>query len=107
MSIVVFFQTFGGALFLAFAQIGFSSAMKEAIPKLAPEVNVRTVLDAGAAGFRYVIPASSIEGVILAYNESINIVFYIAAGAAVASFASCWGTGWKSIKKAKASTSEP
>jgi hypothetical protein len=42
-----------------------------------------------------------IEGVLLAYNEGIRNVFYLAAGTAGTVLIFCWGTGWKSVKKAK------
>jgi len=101
MSLVAFCQTFGGAMFLSFAQTGFNTGLNEALHEFAPEVSQQAVAAAGATGFRHLLPAASVPGVVHAYSQAINHVFYIAAGAAVASFVASWGIGWKSIKKAK------
>jgi len=101
MSLVAFCQTLGGALFLSFAQTGFNTGLGEALHQYAPEVSAAEVAAIGATQFRHLLPKESIPGVIKSYNQSINHVFYIAAGAAVASFVVAWGIGWKSIKKPK------
>lgn len=101
MALVSFSQMFGGALFLTFAQTGFSSGMRNTLKKFAPEISALTIEKAGAIGFRIAIPQSSIPGVVQSYNNSINQVFYIAVGCGFASFALAWGIGWKSVKKAK------
>jgi hypothetical protein len=64
-------------------------------------VGAQVVIDAGATGIHSVVPESSLKGVILAYTESVNHVFYLAAGAAAVGFLCSWGMGWKSVKKAK------
>lgn len=92
---------FGGALFLTFAQTGFSSGMRSTLQKFAPEVSALTIEKAGAVGFRAIVPQASLPGVIQSYNDSINQVFYIAAGCGFVSFVLAWGIGWKSIKKPK------
>jgi len=101
MSAIIFGQNFGAALFLSFAQTTLSAGLLDALPKFAPEVNFQTVINAGATGFRAVVPKDQVGGVILAYNQSVNHVFYLATGAAVGAFVFSWGTGWKSVKKAK------
>ena len=101
MSTTVFSQTFGGALFLSFAQIAFSNGLTTYIPTFAPGVDPKTVIEAGATAVRHAVPGAALDGVLKAYNQSINHVFYIAASAAAATFVFCWGLGWKSIKKPK------
>jgi hypothetical protein len=106
MSLVAFCQTLGGALFLSFAQTGFNTGLEEALREFAPELSPALVASIGATGFRHLLPKASIPGVIQSYSQSVNHVFYIAAGAAAASFVTAWGTGWKSIKKPKTVTPE-
>jgi len=102
MALLIFFQTFGGALWLSLASTTFNSGLKGALIKYAPEVNAEMVLKAGATGFRaLVLPQGSIDGLIKAFSVAVNQVFYLGAGAAVASFVFSMGLGWKSIKKAK------
>ena len=101
MSLIVFSQTLGGSLFLSFAQTALSAGLKHALPILAPDVDSQVVINAGATGFRAVVPNGSLQGVILSYSQAVNHVFYIATGAAVGTFIFSWGMGWKSVKKAK------
>ena len=106
MSLVVFSQNFGGALFLSFDQTTFSNGLNDALHKYAPEVDAGAVIHAGATGFRALVDKNSLDGVILAYNKAVSHVFYVAAGASVGAFIFCWGMGWKSIKKPKVVTPE-
>lgn len=101
MSLAIFSQTFGGALFLSFAQTTFNSGLMEYVPAFAAGVNPQTVIDVGAYAVRQAVPKAALQGVLEAYNKSINHVFYLATGAGAATFVFCWGMGWKSIKKAK------
>jgi hypothetical protein len=101
MAIVVFFQTFGGALFLSFDQTTFSNGLKQGLHQYAPEVDAEAVINAGATGFRTLVAKSSLDGVIMAYSQAVSRVFYIAAGTACGAFIVCWGMGWKNIKKPK------
>lgn len=101
MSLAIFSQNFGGALFLSFAQTTFNSGLTKYIPRSSPSEYVKIVIEAGATAIRQAVPTAFLPGVLEAYNKSINITFYLAAAAAAASFISCWGMGWKSIKPAE------
>lgn len=100
MSLVIFSQTFGGALCLSLAQTVFTHGLLEALPKFAPEISPEAVINAGVSAIRATVPETSLGGVLLAYNEAISHTFYLGTGAAVATFGFCWGLGWKSGKKA-------
>jgi hypothetical protein len=41
------------------------------------------------------------EGVLKAYNQSVNHIFYLAAAFAATTFVFSWGMGWKDIRKQK------
>lgn len=101
LAILIFFQTFAGALFLSFAQTAFSNGLSDSLAKHAPDVAPLTVITAGASRFRNVVDSKDIAGVIESYNTAIQHVFYIATAAAVTVFVVAWGMGWKSVKKDK------
>ncbi|KAH8684457.1 major facilitator superfamily domain-containing protein [Tricladium varicosporioides] len=101
MAIAAFSQTFGGALFLSFAQISFTDGLANGIAKYAPQVNILAVQKAGANGFHDAFPPALIPGIIQSYSVAINHAFYLAVGSGVACFVVTWGMGWKSIKKPK------
>ncbi|KAE9370273.1 putative MFS multidrug transporter [Stipitochalara longipes BDJ] len=101
MSLVMFSQNMGAALFVSFAQTILSTTLVHELPILAPGINVEAVIAAGASNFRDVVPKALLRGVLFAYDRAIDRVFYLAAGSAVAGFVVCWGMGWKSVKKVK------
>jgi hypothetical protein len=106
MSLIIFAQTFGGALFLTFAETVFTNSLVQALSTYAPGINSQTVINAGATAMRDAVPRSSLAGVLLAYNEAISHTFYLAAGAGVAIFAFCWGMGWKGRNKGEAAATD-
>ena len=102
MALIVFTQTFGGTLFLTFAQTIFSHSLVNGLKEYAPTVDVQTVLTAGASAIRQVVKPEEVMGVLQAYNKAINHNFYLSASASVATFAFCWGMGWHKISKKRA-----
>lgn len=101
MSILVFSQTFGGAIFLAIAQLIFSHGLISGLQEYAPTVNPEIVINAGATAVRGVVGAANLPAVLRAYMVGIDRVFYLSTGAAGAIFLFSWGMGWKSISKDK------
>ena len=101
MALVIFAQTFGGALFLSFAETDFSNSLTKAINTFAPNVSAKAVIDAGASGVRAIVPKPELASVLLAYNQAVQHAFYLAAGSAAVTLVFCWGIGWKSVKKPK------
>jgi hypothetical protein len=101
MSILVFSQTFGGTLFLAFAQTVFSHALVDGLKKYAPTVNAEVVIKAGASAVRTVVNDADLRGVLRAYASAVDRDFYLGTGAAAAVFIFAWGMGWKDIRKKK------
>lgn len=86
-------------MFLSFAQTVLSNSLTRNLQVYAPEVNPEIVFVAGASSFRNVVREGEVQGVVMAYSKAVDDVFYLTAGAAVAAFVSCWGMGWKSVKK--------
>jgi hypothetical protein len=102
MSLLIFSQTFGGALFLALSQTVFNTGLTSALKQYAPEVSAQTVLAAGATGVRGAVSDAVLPHVLQAYTVAINHVFYLGAGAAAGAALACVGMGMHSIKQAKA-----
>lgn len=106
MALVIFAQTFGGALFLTFAETDFTTGLTKAIKSFTPNVSPETVIAAGASAVREVVPKAELAGVLLAYNQAVQHTFYLATGAAAVTLVFCWGMGWRSVKKANVVKSE-
>jgi hypothetical protein len=101
MALIMFFQTFGGSLFLTFAQTIFDRRLVVDLREYAPTVDPQTVVEAGATAIRQVVKPEQLMGVLEAYSKAINDNFYLAAGASAATFCFAWGIGWKKISKKK------
>jgi len=99
MALIMFSQSFVGALFLSFSDTIFTNSLKTLVPKYAPSVDPQTVINAGATGFRTVVDGVQLKGVLVAYAKSLDRVFYLTVGAAVGSFLFGWFMGFKDITK--------
>ncbi|KAL9623476.1 MAG: hypothetical protein Q9160_002156 [Pyrenula sp. 1 TL-2023] len=101
MALLMFSQNFGGALFLSFGETILANSLKTQIPKYAPSVDPKIVINAGATGFRAVVDKSLLHGVLKAYATGVDRVFYLTAAAGVVCLVFSWGMGWKDIRKKK------
>jgi len=102
-SIAVFFQFFGGAIFLGIAENIFVSKLTSSLHQYAPTLDAAAIVAAGATGLRKVVALegggeAGLKGGILAYNAAATSTFYlVAAGASVATLCA-FGIEWRSVK---------
>ncbi|EED16629.1 hypothetical protein TSTA_017040 [Talaromyces stipitatus ATCC 10500] len=68
MALLMFSQSFVGAIFLSFSDTIFTNSLHELIPKYAPSVNPQAIVNAGATGFRAKVSATELVGVLAAYS---------------------------------------
>lgn len=99
MATLTFSQTFGGAIFLALAEVIFAEGLREKIPQYAPTASAERVIGAGATGFRAVVTDEQLFGVLKAYAKSIGEIFYMAIGLGAVAVIVSFGIGWKDIRK--------
>ncbi|TLD18394.1 hypothetical protein PspLS_10267 [Pyricularia sp. CBS 133598] len=107
MSTIVFAQTLGAAIVLVIGSSVFLNSLRHEIPVAAPDVDLPKILKAGATGFRQLFEKNySLPGIVFAYTLSLQRVFYVVTVIASLAFLSCWGMGWKNIKKTKVGAEE-
>ena len=100
-AVLVFSQTFGGALVLAIANAVFDNKLHSELNAHVPPRIVEAVLAAGARGVRTVTPTVDLPAVVSAYAKGVDSAFYIAvAGGAAMCFVS-FGIGWKDLRAKK------
>ena len=99
MAMVMFSQTFGGAMFLSFGDTIFTNSLRSLLPQYAPNVDAQAVIAAGATGFRDFVKGADLDKVLQAYAISVDRVFYLVAAAGVCCFIFSWGMGWKDIRR--------
>ncbi|KAI0127436.1 major facilitator superfamily domain-containing protein [Xylariales sp. AK1849] len=99
----VFCQNLMGALLLAVASVIFTQSLGPELAQHAPSVTAEAASAAGgsASAVRALVPAGSpeLEGLLLAYSNSIARVFYMLTALAVLSFFAAFGMGWKDTRK--------
>ncbi|KAK1081675.1 hypothetical protein LTR33_004481 [Friedmanniomyces endolithicus] len=111
ISLCMFTGMLFGALFLSASATIFTNSLRILIPKYAPTANLEAIVVAGATGFRRVVTAEELPGVLLAYAKSVDRVFYLCAALAALCLPFSFGLGWTNIKakaqQKKAATRKP
>ena len=74
-SMILFFQTIGGAIWISAAQAGFTNQLIKQLPITAPGIDVGLVVVTGATELRKVFNAEQLPGILEAYMEGIRVPF--------------------------------
>ncbi|RAH63991.1 putative efflux pump antibiotic resistance protein [Aspergillus aculeatinus CBS 121060] len=99
LSLLLFSQTLGQAIFLTLGQVIFINSLKSGLAVYASSVDPGAVIAAGAGAIRGTISKDKLAGVLLAYTQGIDHVFYLSAAIGVGCFCAAWGMGWRDIRK--------
>lgn len=95
---MIFCQNFAGAVFVVVAEVIFRQQMTRNIRRYAPDVSVDAAINAGASAssVRGLVPAGSplLDGLLLAYANSVDKVFLLLVGLCGAGFVAAFGMGW-------------
>ena len=97
-ALVMFMQTFGGALFVSVAQNIFNNRLISEIPKQAPGIDPAIILHVGATSLRDQIPAALLPGVQHAYNTALTSTWYISVAMTCFQAVGAVLVEWKSVK---------
>ncbi|KAI5788383.1 putative efflux pump antibiotic resistance protein [Geopyxis carbonaria] len=92
-ALLVFWQFFGGALFVSFGQTALANRIGPALTALAPGVDTGEVLRVGAT-----VAAGMGRGVREAYGRALAETFWVSMGAAVVACVLSWGVEWRSAE---------
>lgn len=71
-AIIVFFQFFGGSIFLAIGQNIFESHLLKALVANVPSENAEMIIMAGAEAVRRIVRPEHLQAVLSAYNKAIT-----------------------------------
>jgi len=100
-AICVFFQFFGGAIFLTIEQNVFTSRLISSLHTYSPSLDAAAVVAAGAEGLRSVVSMqdpAALDSAVHAYNTAIMSTFYPVTAAAAMVTICAFGIEWKSAK---------
>lgn len=100
---MVFMENLAAAIFTIVGNVIFTQTLTRRVSVLAPSVSPEAALavGGGADAVRALLAPDSPElsGLLLAFSDSVNAVFYLLAALAVVSFIAAWGMGWVDIRK--------
>jgi hypothetical protein len=103
MAILVFTQNFGVSIGITISNAVFAQTLTRAIRRYAPSVSPQAALDAGsgAGEVRDLVIGheEELNGVLLAYSESLRNVFYLLVGFSCAAVLLSLGMGWVDVRK--------
>ncbi|KAL2284619.1 hypothetical protein FJTKL_08719 [Diaporthe vaccinii] len=100
---MVFVENLVAAIFTIVGNVAFTQTLTRRGSVLAPSVSpgVALAVGGGAEAVRALLPPGSpeLDGLLLAFSDSVNAVFYLLTALAVVSFTAAWGMGWVDIRK--------
>lgn len=105
MAFLIFLQNFGVSIGIVLSNVAFAQTLTRAVPVYAPSVFGQAALEAGsdAHAVRNLVTGheEELNGVLLAYSESLRNVFYFLVAMAGLSIVLSLGMGWVDVRKKK------
>ncbi|KAH6619718.1 major facilitator superfamily domain-containing protein [Chaetomium sp. MPI-SDFR-AT-0129] len=104
---VVAAQSLGGAIFLSVGNSVFQNQLLHATAaRLLDDIDIKKLIDGGAASFRHLVPAADLPEMLEIYNKALTIVFTVSIPlGGLATLISCF-IQWRSVKSEKPVDSE-
>ena len=100
-AVLVFAQTFGGAVFISVANVIFNNKLHNELLSRLPHLDAEAIINAGATAVREVVKPQDLPEALMAYSEGVSATFLLAVAASGMWFIFSWGIGWKDIRKKK------
>lgn len=93
-----FFNSLGGALSISIAQNIFSNGLYTNIPKFAPGISAKYIIEVGSTHLRQAVSPADLPGVLHAYMLALNQAYIIPiVVGGIATVFACF-VEWKSVK---------
>lgn len=107
---VQFFQSLGGAVFMAVSQTVFQNGLINNLVRDVPDIDPKTILQSGASQVRKLVEQmgfeNSVEAVLKAYTLGLRNTYYISVTAAGCAFLVSLALQWKKLQKPGAGPKE-
>lgn len=92
---MVLCQSLSGAIILELCNVVLDSSLRSQLPLHAPHADADAIINAGATGFQAIVQPEDLPGVLLAWANSVDRVFYLVAAVAAGCSIVLWGMGGK------------
>lgn len=87
---------------MTLAQTLFTNGLRSELAAYVPSVDLRTIVVTGVISIRNeMVDKNQLQGFLVAFTKSLNLVFYLTASAGACSFVFAWGMGWRDIRSKK------
>ncbi|GFF81445.1 hypothetical protein IFM60648_06024 [Aspergillus lentulus] len=97
---IMFFQMLGGALAPSVGQNLFTDGLLRSLNKV-QGIDVAAVVEAGASGFREIVPQERLNAVVDAFNSALRNVFWVALATPALSWITSWAMEWRQLPDSK------
>ncbi|KAF2684726.1 MFS general substrate transporter [Lentithecium fluviatile CBS 122367] len=97
-AIIMFSQTLGGALFISVGQNVFTNQLIKNLATVVPDLDPSIVLRTGATELKNAIEHKFLQGVLIAYNQTLSQTFYVSVATGALSIVGAAFVQWKSMK---------
>lgn len=77
----------------------FLTSLPLQIAEFAPHATAEAISDVGAPGFRSIVSPADLDGILVAYSNSLGRIYYLAAPFTALCWIAPWGMGWNDIRK--------
>jgi hypothetical protein len=107
-AVAIFFNSLGGAIALSISSNIFSNTLVKEIPKYAPGITPKQVLNAGSTDLSQLhLPPALLDGIKQAYDVALTTAFILPIAVSGLSFLSSLLFEWKSVKGKKLGMGAP
>lgn len=100
---IQFFQSLGGALFIAVSQTLFQNGLVSGIEEYAPQLDAQIFLASGATQIREILASldqeDALDDVLKAYVRGLSHTYWVTAACAILAFLSSCGLEWRTVKQ--------
>ncbi|ERF75088.1 hypothetical protein EPUS_04870 [Endocarpon pusillum Z07020] len=103
-ALIMFTQTFGGALFVSVGQNVFQNRLMSGLLQEARGFDPSAILRLGATTLKTAIPPEYLPGVLVAYNRALTQTWYVSVAMACLTGIGAASLEWKSVKGKKIET---
>ena len=101
LTIILFVQNFGPALFVSVAQTVFTNRLSTNLLHLVPDATVARIEAFGLTEIKREFVGNMLDRVVLAFSRSIIEAWYVALGLAYVAILGSLAAKWKSVKQDK------
>ena len=103
-ALIMFTQTFGGALFVSVGQNVFQNRLLSGLLQEARGFDPSSILRLGATTLKTAVPPEYLPGVLVAYNRALTQTWYVSVAMACLTGIGAASLEWKSVKGKKIET---